>query len=129
MPVRSFNSRVMRWPDRETVDRAARAWAVSVAAQVPAVIAIGYFGSYARGDYGVGSDLDLVVILQDSDAPRYQRTLGWQTERLPVPCDVLTYTLDEWRALASSGYRIYQALTTETVWVWGAPPGTEGSRR
>jgi len=24
---------------------------------------IGYFGSYARGDWGVGSDLDLLVIV------------------------------------------------------------------
>ena len=122
MPVRSFNSRVMRWPDRETVDRAARAWAESLARSVPAVVAIGYFGSYARGDYGVGSDIDLVVVLRESGTPRMERSVGWDLGKLPVPADVLTYTLDEWHALADSGYRMYRVFTTETVWVWGDPP-------
>lgn len=122
MPVRSLNSRVMRWPRRDEVDAAARAWARALAASEPEVLAVGYFGSYARGDYGVGSDLDLVVILQRSELPRERRSLGWKSETLPVPVDVLVYTREEWRRLKEQGYRMYQVLSYETVWVWGEPP-------
>lgn len=52
MPVRSLSSSMLRWPDRETVDRAVRRWAEEVARRKPEVVRIGYFGSYARGDWG-----------------------------------------------------------------------------
>jgi predicted nucleotidyltransferase len=35
----------------------------------PEVVRVGYFGSYARGDWGVGSDLDLIIIVDRSDEP------------------------------------------------------------
>jgi len=61
MPVRSLNSSVLVWPDRATVDRAVRAWAASIGPGRHDGQRIGYFGSYARGDWGVGSDLDLIA--------------------------------------------------------------------
>ncbi|MGQ9602514.1 MAG: nucleotidyltransferase domain-containing protein, partial [Candidatus Bipolaricaulia bacterium] len=67
MPVRSLNSSVLKWPDAKTVDRAVRIWAKEIAQLKPEVVRIGYLGSYARGDWGVGSDLDLVVVVQRSD--------------------------------------------------------------
>lgn len=119
MPVRSLRSSVMRWPDREVVDRAVRVWAERLTAQEPALVAVGYFGSYARGDHGVGSDLDLVVLLSGSDLPRERRALGWDLEALPVPAEVLVYTLDEWRRLRDAGTRLYRVLSSEAVWVYG----------
>jgi hypothetical protein len=75
MPVRSLTSSALRWPDAETVHRAALAWAVALAQSEPAIVAIGYFGSYARGDAGVGSDLDLVVLVRNSRSP--SNGAGW----------------------------------------------------
>jgi hypothetical protein len=49
MPVRSLNSSVLKWPDRASVDRAVRAWAIDAAGQHPELLRAGYFGSYARG--------------------------------------------------------------------------------
>ena len=69
MPVRSSNSSVLVWPDRTIVDRAVRAWAAAAAARRGDVRRIGYFGSYARGDWGVGSDLDLVAIVDAAVEP------------------------------------------------------------
>ena len=122
MPVRSFGSSVLRWPRRDEVDAAARAWARALARSEAEVLAAGYFGSYARGDYGVGSDLDLVVILRRSELPPERRSLGWKLDKLPVPADVLVYSLEEWCRLKEQGYRMYRVLTDETVWVWGEPP-------
>ncbi len=49
MPVRSLDSPVLTWPDRETVVRALRAWADGLARARRDVLRVGYFGSYARG--------------------------------------------------------------------------------
>jgi len=118
MPVRSLTSSVLRWPDRDTVDRAARRWAARAARRRPDVQQIGYFGSYARGDWGVGSDLDLVIIVRDSDQPFEFRAATWDCGDLPVPAEVLVYTQAEWSLLKSRG-RFGHTLAREAVWVYG----------
>ncbi|CAN5525535.1 nucleotidyltransferase domain-containing protein [soil metagenome] len=117
MPVRSSTSSVFRWPGPDEVDRAARAWARGLLESHAEVLAVGYFGSYARGDHGVGSDLDLVVLLSRSEFSPERRSLGWPLESLPVPAEVLVYTAEEWRGLAGGGGRFYRMLRDETVWV------------
>ena len=122
MPVRSLTSPVLRWPDTETVRRAAEAWAAALAESEPAVVAIGYFGSYARGDAGVGSDLDLVTLVRESLLPFERRGALWPLEALPVPTDLLVYTLAEWDQLTRDATRFARVLRTETCWLVGSPP-------
>lgn len=117
MPVRSLNSSVLRWPDSKMVDRAVRAWAGAIARVRPEVLRIGYFGSYARGSWGVGSDLDLIVIVDESELPFVRRGIGWDTGSLPVPTDLLVYTKEEWKALQDKG-RFSKMLSSDTVWVY-----------
>jgi len=112
----------MRWPDAETVRRAAADWAQALARSEPGVVAVGYFGSYARGDASVGSDLDLVVLLRESALPFERRAVPWPSEHLPVPADVLAYTLAEWEALPERRSRFARVLREETVWLVGSPP-------
>lgn len=119
MPVRSLTSSVLVWPDRSRVDRAIREWAAGVAAAMPDVRRLGYFGSYARGDWGVGSDLDLIVVVAASHEPRARRGLAWDTTALPVPADLLIYTEEEWRQLEADNGRFARALGQEVVWVFG----------
>ena len=69
MPVRSLNSSVLKWPDQKTVIKALKDWMIVEADHQPELIELGYFGSYARGDWGVGSDLDLIAILSHSTIP------------------------------------------------------------
>jgi uncharacterized protein len=122
MPVRSLTSSVMRWPDAETVRRAAEAWGAALIEAEPAVVAVGMFGSYARGDAGVGSDLDLVVLMRESDLPFERRAAPWPVERMPVPTEVLVYTLVEWAALHERSPRFARTLREETLWLVGSPP-------
>lgn len=113
MPVRSLNSSVLKWPDRNMVEAAGRRWADRAARDRADVTRIGYTGSYARGDWGVGSDLDIVIIVHDASQPFERRGLEWDATDLPVPADVLVYTEAEWRALEAEKRR----LTRETVWI------------
>jgi uncharacterized protein len=118
MPVRSSNSPPLKWPDWQTVLDGARAWAAHAAATVPEVLRIGVFGSYARGDWGVGSDLDLVAIVSRAAAPRLERASAWDTTTLPVPVDLLVYTSEEWQALLDSNSRFGRTARQEVRWLW-----------
>ncbi|MBI4304844.1 MAG: nucleotidyltransferase domain-containing protein [Chloroflexi bacterium] len=125
MPVRLLDSPVLKWPDHDTVHSAVRQWAQSVARSLAAeieVIAIGYFGSYARGDWGPGSDVDIMIITAQQpahDPHRHYSPVDWETWGLPVPADVLVYAADEWARL---GGKMGKVLREETVWVYGCPP-------
>lgn len=122
MPVRFLNEPVMRWPGRAEVDRAVRSWAESLAARAHGVLRVGYFGSYARGDWGVGSDVDLVVIVGASPLPRGARAPELDPDVLPVHADLMSYTEEEWLALQASGSRLARTLASETVWVYERAP-------
>ena len=43
--------------------------------------------------------------------------IDWDLTGLPVPTELLVYTIDEWRDLETSRGRFASMLLTETVWV------------
>jgi len=69
MPVRSLNSSVLKWPSRKTVGLAVRSWTAEQVKERPEIIRLCYFGSYARGDWGVGSDLGLIAVVNKTLEP------------------------------------------------------------
>lgn len=117
MPVRSLSSPVLKWPDRQEVEAALEAWASEEAARHPELLRLGVFGSYARGDAGVGSDLDLVAVVEDSDEPFERRALSWDLLSLPVPAEILIYTRPEWEKLQAEGRRFVRTLEREARWL------------
>ncbi len=117
MPVRSLSSPVLRWPDAATVTAALRRWADEAARERGEVVRIGHFGSYARGNWGVGSDLDVVIVLEGSELPFERRGVEWDTFALPVPVDLLVYTEAEWRAMEGRPAPP-RAAALDAVWVY-----------
>jgi predicted nucleotidyltransferase len=117
MPVRSLSSSVLKWPDAREIDQAVRRWVERAVANRLDILRVGYFGSYARGDWGVGSDLDLVIVVERAEEPFERRAAQWDTTELPVPVELLVYTKDEWDRLAQGG-RFYPAVMREAVWVY-----------
>ncbi|MBS1250900.1 MAG: hypothetical protein MAG431_02499 [Chloroflexi bacterium] len=118
MPVRSLNSSVIKWPDLQSVDQAIRDWIFEQVQSHDHILRAGYFGSYARGDWGVGSDLDVILIVAHADQPFSSRGLDWDLLNLPVPTDVLVYTQEEWQSMLNEGRRFPQMIEEETVWVY-----------
>lgn len=118
MPVRSLSSPVLKWPGRAEVDGAARLLAARLAAAHPELARFGYFGSYARGDFGPGSDLDLVAIVRRSGRAFAERPLDFDLSGLPVPAELVVYTEDEWRAAPARGGRFFADLRRDTVWLF-----------
>jgi len=119
MPVRSSTSSVRKWPGPAEVEAALRRWAEGL--DLPGLLALGYFGSYARGDAGVESDLDLVVVVEASDLPPPLRATRLPLEDLPLPADALVYTKAEWEALKKPKNRFAKTLVKETRWLLGPP--------
>ena len=118
MPVKLSTSSLIKWPDKQTVDRAVQAWAKQLAKKYPDVVRVGYFGSYARGDWGVGSDVDVLVLVRTSQTPFERRGAQWAAMDLPIPADVLVYTLSEWASMDSAS-RWCKTIEAEAVWVYG----------
>ncbi len=120
MPVRSLRSSVFRWPDRAAVHAALAAWAAREVRAKPWLRRVGYVGSYATGNWGPGSDVDVVLVVTRAEEPRSGRGAAWDLNDLPVPADVLVYTVGEWDELVQGASRFGQVAATETVWVYDA---------
>ena len=116
MPTRSLTSSVLRWPSKNDVKVAARRWALAVTRRHSEIVRIGVFGSYARGDAGVGSDLDLVAIVREIGGHRELRAKALDTTRLPVPVDLLVYTEAELEKIRGRG-RFGATLEGEVIWL------------
>ena len=116
MPTKSLHSSAMKWPNAQIVHKAVVRWAEAAVHQHSGVAKVGCFGSYARRDWGVGSDIDLLVVVHHSDVPFQRRPLEWDTLTLPVPADLLVYTQREWDSLEG---RFRDTLDQEAVWVYG----------
>ncbi len=121
MPVKSSSSSVLVWPTRAEVDSALRRWAAHNEATRPDLLRLGCFGSFASGCWGVGSDLDLVAVVEDTSVPFERRALEWDLTSLPVSADLLVYTETEWTALIASRTRFARTLESETRWLVARP--------
>ena len=121
MPVPSLNGSVRRWPAAAEVLEQAERWAALQRSAHPDLMAVGVFGSYGRGTAGVGSDLDLLLILQRCDEPIWERLRRWDTRSLPLACDLIVYSLTEWRSLPQWNPRLAQALRNDTRWLGDQP--------
>jgi predicted nucleotidyltransferase len=108
---------VLKWPDAKTVFAAVREWAESLASLHPAVQRIGCFGSYARGDWGMGSDVDLLILVNHTDLPFERRALLFDASGLPVPADVLVYTVEEWNNLQTNSASV-RRIASEVYWLF-----------
>jgi predicted nucleotidyltransferase len=112
-----LNSSALKWPDRKQVDEAFRGLAAPFCSRRE-IEALWYVGSYARGDWGVGSDLDVVVVVSGEGAVESVRNaLTDALLELPVPADVSVLTTARLAALRAAHSRYYHVLQDEAVWV------------
>lgn len=118
MPVRSLNSRVLKWPDETTVRSAVEVWARAAAADRDDLLAVGIFGSYARGAAGPGSDVDVLLVLAGSELPFEHRAGEWDLTSLPVPADVLVYTTAELARMREARRKFSEMVDSGTDWVF-----------
>ena len=56
-----------------------------------------------------------MVLVDRSREPFERRGARWDTTRLPVPVDLLVYTVDEWERLRREGRRLDRR--SELIWL------------
>ena len=113
MPVRSLNSCVLKWPERGAVLQAFQSWA-DKASLNKQILGIGLFGSLVQGNWGPGSDLDTIIVLEDSPLPFMERGREFDLSEIPVPVDLLVYTEKEWRSMEKE---CPKGLASRVKWV------------
>ena len=87
-------------------------WAEAARQLHPFVRRIGVFRSYARGDAGVGSDLDLVIIVEPGHGDRL-----FDTVSLPVPADVVVFDTERWGELSDAPTGLARTIAREVRWI------------
>lgn len=112
-----MHSRVFKWPKPAEVEEALKVWAAQEAPRHAGLLHLGWFGSYARGDAGMGSDLNLIAVIEASSEPFLRRALAWNLLPLPVPAEILIYTRAEWEKLQEQGGRFIRTLEREARWL------------
>lgn len=96
MQKQSFGSVTVFSLDQPRVESALQEL-VEALRQREEVMAVVCFGSWARGEAGVKSDVDLLLILQTADRPFLDRIALYRPETFPVDLDLFPYTLEEIR--------------------------------
>ncbi len=85
-------------------------------AAVPEIRGIGYFGSYARGDYTPGSDLDLLVLVPDRSNPEHIRE-RLDTFSLPVPCELFVVREKQFRETEEPRNPFVEEVRDTICWI------------
>jgi predicted nucleotidyltransferase len=110
----------------------------AVEAWKPPAVSVVLFGSVARGDAGLASDIDLLVVRPDTVAAvdlAWERQIEELTESVQRwtgnPCQILEYGESELAALVSAGDSLVDNLRTDGIAVAGASPRSllSGRRR
>jgi predicted nucleotidyltransferase len=93
----------IRYLDRETVRKALDDLVKVLAEEHPELEAVILLGSFARGDAVPASDVDLLLILADSELPFHHRIPAFLPSRFPVSVDVFPYTRQEIEKMLREG--------------------------
>ena len=120
MPVRLLTQSLLKWPEPAVVLQAVRTWAAAQGIERAGFERLGVYGSYGRGDAGVGSDLDLVLIDCNATGTPSERFRKWPFETLPLSCDALILTPKEWDELMLDPAKAAMAmvLKRDCQWLW-----------
>jgi predicted nucleotidyltransferase len=100
---------------RRSVDEYAR----RLFAEHPEVEEIVVFGSFAKGTYAAGSDVDILIVLSDSDRPFRDRIPELLPGAFPVGLDLFPYTRAEIASRLSPGFL---AAIEASDWRYRRPP-------
>ena len=101
---------VVKSVDREAVRKEVRAYARALRAAHPEVERIVWFGSWVRGTPTPGSDVDLCLVLSQSDKPFRDRIPDYLPFGFPVDLDLFPYTRAELERLRTSSPAWYRTL-------------------
>lgn len=115
MLKKSYGSVQITWLDRPAVLAATRKAVRALARRRPEVRRVILFGSMARGDAVPGSDVDLLLVLSESDASFLDRIPRYKPSGIPIGVDVFPYTEAELKRMLEEGNGFIKQALAEGV--------------
>ncbi|OGL46970.1 MAG: hypothetical protein A2161_09405 [Candidatus Schekmanbacteria bacterium RBG_13_48_7] len=122
MPVSSSNSVKIKSVSPVLVIDALKKWISELRLNNKNLISAGYFGSYAKGNYAPGSDIDILLILTNSKHDRFfDRSPEFYPESFPIGMDIFVYTVDEISQMFEYGNGWIKQVFNSTIWIFQYP--------
>lgn len=115
MPVKLLNSAVLKWPEKNKVLNEAKLWAKSMGLGDDNIVKIYCFGSICKGTWGVGSDLDIAIIIKKTTVPFISRASLYDSSAISVPTDILVYTQFEITKLSKEKSRFMDEIEKSSL--------------
>jgi hypothetical protein len=113
-----LSSVLVKSVDPEKIRRSVDEYARRLFAEHPEVEEIVVFGSFAKENYAPGSDVDILIVLSDSDRPFRDRIPGLLPGAFPVGLDLFPYTRAE---IASRVPPAFLAAAATSDWRYRRP--------
>ena len=107
-----------RRSERETLLSSARSFVDGLPAELAVQSAV-VFGSVARGDFNLWSDVDLLLVAHRVSGRSFERL-----DRIQVPprIQAIVWTLEEWRLALNRRNPIALECVERGVWLLGSAP-------
>ncbi len=93
----------IRYFNKKSVEESLREYLKEIEVKHPEVERVLLFGSFVRDECVPGSDIDLLVILKESEESFLERIPHFLPSRFPVGVDVFPYTEEEVEKMKSEG--------------------------
>jgi predicted nucleotidyltransferase len=107
-----LSSVVIKSTNQETISRAVVRYVAELRTKHPEIIRVIWFGSRVTGIPLPGSDVDLCLILSDSDKLPHERISDYLPVGFPVGVDLFVYTQEEFERLKETSPGWFQAITS-----------------
>lgn len=120
MPKLFLSSAKPKFVNKNEVLELARTTARRMGSKHPNVVKILLFGSFARNDFGVHSDLDLLIILESSQKSVPDRIADFLEDAFDYPTDVFPYTEQEMQVRHRAGDPFLIRATREGIQLYPA---------
>lgn len=104
MRRRSLSSVIVKSIDEAEVRRRVEEYATHLLASQPEIEEIVVFGSFTKDTYAPGSDIDILIVLSDSDKSPRDRIPDLLPGAFPVGVDLFPYTRQEIESMKDSAF-------------------------
>jgi len=120
MPKPSSDTVRVFFANKDRALESARKAVAKLARRREEITRVVLFGSYARDDYGPGSDLDLLFILDHSDKSDRERIGDYLDLDLDLPFEVIALTQQEIDDRIAAGDPFLKTILSEGIQVFPA---------
>ncbi len=97
-----MNTVEIKCVDEQQIRRHMDTFAAGLLSSHQEIVEIIVFGSFSTGNFAPGSDVDVLILLSDSDKPVRDRVPDFMPSQFPISMDVFPYTIREFAALEHS---------------------------